>query len=132
MQNKKSFLLIKAIKAYGWRWASDYNGIGIDLLKAVNWDLFQISNDGLLMKTNEALKERIFNSIANSVDGNGLDKVKSLVEKLVENTFETLTEEDSENMDSEMMIFTGVKISEYMLDRYKSMDKLYKKSIKNT
>ena len=84
------------------------------------------------MKTNQALKERISTFITNPDDGNGLDKVKSLVEKLIENTFETLTEEDSKNMDSEMMIFTGVKISEYMLDRYKSMDKLYKKSIKNS
>jgi hypothetical protein len=84
------------------------------------------------MKTNQALKEQISTSITNSDGANGLDKVKSLVEKLIENTFETLTEEDSENMDSEMMIFTGVKISEYMLDRYKSMDKLYKKSIKNS
>ena len=84
------------------------------------------------MKTNQALKERISASITNQDGGNGLDKVKSLVEKLIENTFETLTEEDSKNMDSEMMIFTGVKISEYMLDRYKSMDKLYKKSIKNS
>lgn len=84
------------------------------------------------MKTNQALKERISTSITNPDSGNGLDKVKSLVEKLIENTFETLTEEDSEKMDSEMMIFTGVKISEYMLDRYKSMDKLYKKSIKNS
>jgi hypothetical protein len=83
------------------------------------------------MKTNQTLKERISTSITNPDSGNGLDKVKSLVEKLIENTFETLTEEDSKNMDSEMMIFTGVKISEYMLDRYKSMDKLYKKSIKN-
>ena len=84
------------------------------------------------MKTNQALKERISTSITNQDGGNGLDKVKSLVEKLIENTFETLTEEDSKYMDSEMMIFTGVKISEYMLDRYKSMDKLYKRSIKNT
>ena len=84
------------------------------------------------MNTNQVLKERIFKSITDPENGNGLDKVKSLVEKLVENTFETLTEEDSENMDSEMMIFTGVKISEYMLDRYKSMDKLYKKSLKNS
>ena len=84
------------------------------------------------MKTNQALKEQISTSITNSNGGNGLDKVKSLVEKFIENTFETLTEQDSENMDSEMMIFTGVKISEYMLDRYKSMDKLYKKSIKNS
>jgi hypothetical protein len=84
------------------------------------------------MKTNQALKERISTFITNPDGGNGLDKVKSLVEKLIENTFETLTEEDSEKMDSEMMIFTGVKISEYMLDRYKSMDKLYKKSIKNS
>ena len=84
------------------------------------------------MKTNQALKERISLTITDSEGGNGLDKVKSIVEKLVENTFETLTEEESENMDSEMMIFTGVKISEYMLDRYKSMDKLYKKSIKNS
>jgi len=84
------------------------------------------------MKTNQALKEQISTSITNPDGANGLDKVKSLVEKLIENTFETLTEEDSENMDSEMMIFTGVKISEYMLDRYKSMDKLYKKSIKNS
>ena len=84
------------------------------------------------MKTNQALKERISTFITNPDGGNGLDKVKSLVEKLIENTFETLTEEDSKNMDSEMMIFTGVKISEYMLDRYKSMDKLYKKSIKNS
>jgi len=84
------------------------------------------------MKTNQALKEQISTSITNPDGANGLDKVKSLVEKLIENTFETLTEEDSENMDSELMIFTGVKISEYMLDRYKSMDKLYKKSIKNS
>ena len=84
------------------------------------------------MKTNQALKERISTSITNPDGANGLDKVKSLVEKLIENTFETLTEENSEKMDSEMMIFTGVKISEYMLDRYKSMDKLYKKSIKNS
>lgn len=84
------------------------------------------------MKTNQALKEQISTSITNPDGANGLDKVKSLVEKLIENTFETLTEEDSEKMDSEMMIFTGVKISEYMLDRYKSMDKLYKKSIKNS
>ena len=84
------------------------------------------------MNTNQVLKERIFKSITDPENGNGLDKVKSLVEKLVENTFETLTEEESENMDSEMMIFTGVKISEYMLDRYKSMDKLYKKSLKNS
>ncbi len=84
------------------------------------------------MKTNQALKERISTSTTNPDGGNGLDKVKSLVEKLIENTFETLTEEDSKNMDSEMMIFTGVKISEYMLNRYKSMDKLYKKSIKNS
>ncbi len=84
------------------------------------------------MKTNQALKERISSSTTNPDGGNGLDKVKSLVEKLIENTFETLTEEDSKNMDSEMMIFTGVKISEYMLNRYKSMDKLYKKSIKNS
>lgn len=83
------------------------------------------------MKTNQALKEQISASINNSDGGNGLDKVKSLVEKFIENTFETLTEEDYKNMDSEMMIFTGVKISEYMLERYKSMDKLYKKSIKN-
>ena len=84
------------------------------------------------MKTNQVLKEQIFTSITNSNGGNGLDKVKSLVEKFIENTFETLTEEDSQNMDSEMMIFTGVKISEYMLDRYKSMDKLHKRSIKNS
>jgi hypothetical protein len=84
------------------------------------------------MKTNQALKEQISTSITNPDGGNGLDKVKSLVEKLIANTFETLTEENSENMDSEMMIFTGVKISEYMLDRYKSMDKLYKRSIKNS
>jgi hypothetical protein len=84
------------------------------------------------MKTNQALKEQISISINNSDGGNGLDKVKSLVEKFIENTFETLTDEDSKNMDSEMMIFTGVKISEFMLDRYKSMDKLYKKSIKNS
>ena len=84
------------------------------------------------MKTNQALKEQISTSITNPDGANGLDKVKSLVEKLIENTFETLTEEDSEKMDSEMMIFTGVKISEYMLDRYKSMDKLYKKSRKNS
>ena len=84
------------------------------------------------MNTNQVLKERIFKSITNPEGDSGLDKVKSLVEKLVENTFETLTEEESENMDSEMMIFTGVKISEYMLDRYKSMDKLYKKSKKNS
>ena len=84
------------------------------------------------MKTNQALKEQISTSITNPDGANELDKVKSLVEKLIENTFETLTEEDSEKMDSEMMIFTGVKISEYMLDRYKSMDKLYKKSIKNS
>ena len=84
------------------------------------------------MKTNQALKEQISTSITNPDGANGLDKVKSLVEILIENTFETLTEEDSEKMDSEMMIFTGVKISEYMLYRYKSMDKLYKKSIKNS
>jgi len=84
------------------------------------------------MKTNQALKEQISTSITNPDSGNRLDQVKSLVEELIENTFETLTEEDSENMDSEMMIFTGVKISEYMLDRYKSMDKLYKKSIKSS
>jgi hypoxanthine phosphoribosyltransferase len=70
--------------------------------------------------------------MANPDSGNGVDHVKSLVEQLIENTFETLTEEDSKSMDSEMMIFTGVKISEYMLNRYKSMDKLYKRSIKNS
>ena len=107
-----------------------HNGIRIDLLTAINWDLLQIIKNGLLMKTNQARKERISTSIANPDGSNGLDKVKSLVEKLIENAFETLTEEDSKNMDSEMMIFTGVKISEYMLDRYKSMDKLHKKSIK--
>lgn len=126
------FFLSKIIKSSGWKGASIYNGIRIALITAVNWDLFQIFNNGLLMKTNQALKERISTSITNPDGGNGLDKVKSLVEKLIENTFETLTEEDSENMDSEMMIFTGVKISEYMLDRYKSMDKLYKKNIKNS
>jgi len=84
------------------------------------------------MKTNQELKERISTSITNQNGENGLEKVKSLVEKLIENTFETLTQVDSGNMDSEMMIFTGVKISEYMLDRYKSMDKLYKKSIRNS
>ena len=83
------------------------------------------------METNQALKQQISVSINNSDGGNGLDKVKSLVEKFIENTFETLTEEDYKNMDSEMMIFTGVKISEYMLDRYKSMDKLHRKSLKN-
>lgn len=84
------------------------------------------------MKSNQALKERISSSMANPDSGNGVDHVKSLVEQLIENTFETLTEEDSKSMDSEMMIFTGVKISEYMLNRYKSMDKLYKRSIKNS